>query len=136
MLTELEVKKIIATYQESWEKKDTSKIPNIFTENATYREKAFGMPLQGLSEIIRYWDEKVVQAQDNINFELNAIYIDGTTAIAEWDVKFDDLARKVRKHLKEIAVLKINNGKISSLHEYWDSEVISDIGIEDKENSC
>jgi ketosteroid isomerase-like protein len=124
MLTKLEVKKIISVYQASWEKKDTSQIPKIFTENATYKEKALGIALQGLDEIMRYWDQKVVQGQDNINFELNTIYIDRNTAIVEWEVKFDDLVSSVRKHLKEIAVLKINKGKISSFHEYWDSKVI------------
>ena len=128
MLTKLEVINIMSIYKYSWEKKDTSKIPAIFHETATYQEKVLGLPMQGLSEIMQYWDEKVVQGQNNINFGLDEIYIDGNTAIVEWDVKFDDLIRKVRKHLKEIAVLKISEGKILSFHEYWDSKVIGDLG--------
>jgi len=124
MLTKQKVEEIVSIYQESWEKKDTSKILTIFTENAIYQEKALGKPLRGISEIMKYWDERVVQGQNNIDFKVNTIYIDGNTAIVEWDVKFDDLVRKVRKHLKEVAILKIHNGKISSFHEYWDSEVL------------
>jgi len=124
MLEKQKVKEIISIYKEAWEKKDTSKVLTIFSKNAIYHERMLEKPFQGYSEIKKYWDERVVQGQNNIDFKLSAIYVDKDTAIVEWDVKFDDLVRKVRKHLKEIAVLTIYDGKISSFREYWDSKDI------------
>ena len=124
MLEKQKIEEIISIYKEAWEKKDTSKILTIFSENAIYYEKMHEKPFRGFSEIKRYWDTRVVQGQNNIDFKLNTIYIDRDIAIVEWDVKFDDLERKVRKHLKEIAVLTIYDGKISSFREYWDSKDI------------
>ena len=124
MLEKQKVEEIISIYKEAWEKKDTSKVLTIFSKNAIYYERMLEKPFRGYSEIKRYWDERVVQGQNNIDFKLSAIYVDKDTAIVEWDVKFDDLQRKVRKHLKEIAVLKIYDGKISSFCEYWDSKNI------------
>jgi hypothetical protein len=35
----------------------------------------------------------------------NPQYLDGDTAIAEWEAEFDEVIEGVRKHMKDIAVL-------------------------------
>ena len=79
-------------------------------------------PYRGHKEIRRYWQKKVVGEQSRIRFNLKSLYVDGNTAVAEWEATFDDTKKKVRTNLKEIAVLKIKNGKIQSLREYWHSK--------------
>jgi hypothetical protein len=69
-----------------------------------------------------YWQTKVVEAQANIRCELLSVYLDGETAIAEWEARFDDLAQGVRKRMREIAVLEFDGPLIASLREYWASE--------------
>jgi len=53
------------------------------------------------------------------------LYLDGNTAIAEWDAEFDDLAQGVRKHMIEVAILEFEGKLVGSLREYWSSEVLS-----------
>jgi len=52
------------------------------------------------------------------------LYLEGNTAIAEWEAEFDDLERQVRKQMREIAVLVFDGKRISSLREYWISKAI------------
>ena len=115
---------VIATYIKAWETQDPDLIVTIFTEGATYHERVLKDPIPDREAIREYWQTKVVQSQANIKCELRNLYLDGNTAIAEWETHFDDLAKGERKHMKEIAVLTFEDGLISSLREYWSSETV------------
>ena len=123
-LTKDDVREVIALYIKAWQDQDPDLICTIFTPDATYHERVMGPPIPNREAIRRYWQEKVVQAQANITCLLVELYLDGDTAIAEWEAEFDDLAQGVRKHMKEIAVLEFEDGLISSLREYWASETV------------
>lgn len=116
------VREVLATYIRAWETQDPGLITTIFTPEATYHERVMGAPIPDREAIRRYWVEKVVRAQRNISCRLLRLYIDGDTAIAEWEAEFDDLAQGVRKRMKEIAVLEFDGTRIRSLREYWASE--------------
>jgi hypothetical protein len=47
-------------------------------------------PILGRDAICDYWQTKVVEGQGNIRCELLNLYLDGNTAIAEWETEFDD----------------------------------------------
>ena len=53
--------------------------------------------------------------------------MDGNTAIAEWQAEFDDLAKGVRKRMREVAILEFEGGLIASLREYWASEQVGQL---------
>jgi hypothetical protein len=103
-------------------------IVTIFTTAATYHERVLGEPIPDREAIRDYWRVKVVEAQANITCKLLSLYLDGDTAIAEWEAWFDDLAQGVRKHMREIAVLEFDGPLIGSLREYWASERIGEPG--------
>lgn len=124
MLTKQEVREVLDVYIRAWESQDPDLIVTIFTASATYHERVLADPIPDRDAIRRYWEEKVVRAQANIRCELLNLYLDGTTAIAEWQAEFDDLAQGVRKRMREIAVLTFEGNLISSLREYWASEPI------------
>jgi ketosteroid isomerase-like protein len=124
MLTRQEAHETIAVYIKAWQSQDPDLIVSIFTPDATYHERVLQEPIPDREAIRRYWVDKVVQSQANITCELRNLYLDGDTVIAEWDADFDDLAQGVRKHMREIAVLTFEGRLISSLREYWASEVI------------
>jgi ketosteroid isomerase-like protein len=115
---------VLDTYIRAWETQDPDLIVTIFTENATYHERVLEDPIPDREAIRHYWQSKVVQAQANITCELLTMYLDGTTVIAEWEAEFDDLAKGVRKRMREIAVLVFEGHLIASLREYWASEPI------------
>lgn len=107
----------LETYGKAWVEQDPLLILTIFTPDATYRERVFENPFRGHDEIKRYWQEKVVEEQSNISFALLNTYIDGDTAIAEWEASFTDPDGK--KRIREVAILEFEGNRIKSLREYW-----------------
>ncbi len=63
-------------------------------------------PIRDRSGIRKYWQKKVVTEQANIEAELLNLYLDGTTAIAEWEAGFDDLVAGCRKRMRDVAILE------------------------------
>jgi len=112
-------------YKTAWEQQNPELILTIFTKDAVYHERVLQEPIRGHEGIAAYWQEKVVEGQSRISFTLLNTHIDGSTGIAEWEVSFDDVVQRKRKHMKEIAILEFVDGKIASLREYWASEVTS-----------
>lgn len=123
-LTKQDVRNVLDIYIQAWTGQDPDLIVNIFTDAATYHERVLEEPIKNRDGIRRYWQTKVVEAQANIKCELLNVYLDGNTAIAEWEAEFDDVVRGVRKRMREVAILTFEEALISSLREYWVSEVI------------
>lgn len=126
-LTRQDVRDVLDVYIRAWEGQDPDLIVTIFTENATYHERVLEAPIPNREAIRRYWVTKVVGAQANITCKLLNVYLDGTTAIAEWLAEFDDVTQGIRKRMREIAVLDFQGRQISALREYWSSERVADL---------
>lgn len=124
MVTKTQAREVLVTYIKAWETQNPSLIVTIFTPSATYHERVLAEAIPDREAIRRYWQSKVVEAQANIRCDLLNVYVDGDTVIAEWLAEFTDLAQGVRKRMKEIAVLEFEGLLISSLREYWASEVV------------
>jgi ketosteroid isomerase-like protein len=125
--TKQDVREVLDIYVRAWVGQDPDLIVTIFTEDATYHERVLEAPIPNRDAIRRYWETKVVESQANIKCEVLNVYLDGDTAIAEWEAEFDDLVRRVRKRMREIAVLTIEDRKITSLREYWSSEAVGEL---------
>jgi hypothetical protein len=123
-LTKDDVRGVIDIYIKAWEMQDPDLILTIFTPTATYHERVLQEPIRDESGIRAYWQSKVVESQANISCKLLSLYLDGTTAVAEWEAEFDDLVRGLRKRMREVAILEFDGEKIASLREYWSSETI------------
>jgi ketosteroid isomerase-like protein len=114
-------------YKTAWEQQDSALILTIFRPDAVYHERVLQEPIRGHKGIAAYWQEKVVKGQGRIGFTLLHTYLDGSTGIAEWEVSFDDVVQRQRKHMREIAILEFIDGKITSLREYWASEIMGEL---------
>jgi ketosteroid isomerase-like protein len=128
-LTKQDVRDVIDVYIRAWETQDPDLIVTIFTESARYHERVMEAAIPNREAIRRYWQSKVVEAQANITCRLLNLYLDGDTAIAEWEAEFDDMAQGVRKRMREIAVLVFEGRRIASLREYWASQTVGVEGI-------
>jgi len=124
-LTKPEVREIVERYIRAWVKQDPDLILTVFTESATYHERVLEKPIRGHKGIRQYWEEKVVKSQGRIECQLLNLYLDGCTAIAEWEACFDDLKQGVRKRMREVAILEFEGRLIASLREYWASQDIT-----------
>lgn len=126
-LTKQDVRDVLDIYVRAWETQDPDLIVTIFTPDATYHERVLQDPIPDRDAIREYWETKVVASQANIKCEVLSVYLDGTTAIAEWEAHFDDLAQQVRKRMREIAVLDFEGRRIKALREYWSSETVAEL---------
>ena len=123
-LTKKEVRTIIGIYVRAWVEQDPNLIVTIFTASAIYHERVLGEPNRNREGIRKYWQEKVVESQGRIECDLLNLYLDGDTAIAEWEARFDDRVKGGRKRMREVAILEFEGRLIASLREYWTSENI------------
>ena len=123
-LTKKDVHAIVDLYIRAWREQEPSEIVKIFTDSAVYQERAFEEPIKGRERIRDYWQGKVVESQARIECELINLYLDGDTAIAEWQAEFDDIEQGCRKRIREVAILEFRDGLIANLREYWTSELI------------
>jgi hypothetical protein len=126
-LTRQDVQDVVDTYIRAWVEKDPDLIVTIFTDTATYHERVLEAPIQNREGIRQYWQTKVVESQDRITCKLLSLFLDGTTAIVEWEAEFDDLPQKVRKRMREVAILDFEGQLIASLREYWSSEKMASL---------
>ena len=129
-LTRERAREVLDIYIRAWEEQDPSLIVTIFTETATYHERVLGKPIPNRDAIREYWQTKVARDQANIRARLLTFYVDADrdTVIAEWEAEFDDLAKGVRKRMREVAILEFDGPLIDSLREYWSSESIGKLG--------
>jgi ketosteroid isomerase-like protein len=118
------VRNVVDVYIRAWTEQDPALIVTIFTEDATYHERVLREPIRTREGIRDYWRTKVVGAQARIECRLLALYVDGDTAVAEWEARFDDLAEGFRKRMREVAILEFEGERIAHLREYWSSEVL------------
>lgn len=116
-----QVRRVIDIYLRAWMTQDPDLIVTVFTPNATYHERVLGEPIRDRAGIREYWRTKVAQDQANIHAELLGLYVDGGTAIAEWEARFDDLVEGCRKLMREVAILEFEGDRIAHLREYWAS---------------
>ena len=124
-LTKQDVRNVVDLYIRAWVEQDTDLIGTIFTDTATYHERVFEPPIQDRDGIRAYWKNKVVESQSSIKCKLLNLYLDGDTAIVEWEAEFDDLIQKVRKRIREVAILVFEGRRVASLREYWSSEQVA-----------
>lgn len=124
-LAKEDVRKLVDIYLRAWITQDPDLILTIFTPTATYHERGLQQPLHDHAGIREYWQTKVVKEQANIQAELLSLYLDATTAIAEWEARFDDVVEGHRKRMHEVAILELAGNRIASLREYWTSERLS-----------
>jgi ketosteroid isomerase-like protein len=124
-MTKQDVINTVDIYIQAWVEQDPDKIVTIFTDEATYHERVLDEPIRGREGIREYWQTKVVESQGRITCRLLSTYLDGDTAIVEWEAEFDDIAQGTRKQMREIAVLVFEGRLIASLREYWSSKPIA-----------
>lgn len=121
-VTDEKVTEVLGIYGEAWVTQNPNLILSIFTEDATYQEGPFAVPMVGRAAIKAYWEKKVVAEQSDIHFRVTTILIDGNDVAVEWVADFIDLVKKEKVHLYEVAFLKFEGDYISSLRETWRSE--------------
>ena len=124
-LTKQDVRDVLDVYIKAWQTQDPDLIVTIFTESATLPRAGDGRARSRTGRrSARTGRPRSSRAQANIPCRLLNLYLDGDTAVAEWEAEFDDMAQGVRKRMQEIAVLEFDGPLIAWLREYWASETV------------
>lgn len=118
-LTHQDVRETLATYIRAWVEQDPDLILTIFTPAGTYHERVLEDPIRGHDGIRAYWQDKVCGAEANIRCRLLNVYVDGSTAIAEWEASFDDTVQGNHKWGRWVAILEFEGRLIQSFRELW-----------------
>lgn len=119
-MTRERAQELLSIYGRAWMQRDADLILTIFTSDATYFDPAEG-EIQGHDGIKHYWQFKVLESQQDIDFKLLHFWVDGDTVIAEWHAKFIDTKRQLRIDMTEVAIFGIEGDRFSSLREYYRS---------------
>jgi uncharacterized protein (TIGR02246 family) len=106
-------------YGEAWETRDPEKAAAIFTENATYHEMPFDEPKMGRKGIREYW-AGVTADQRDVQFDSQALAVEGNRGVAHWSAKFRSQSTGATLELDGVFVLEFDaSGLCTSLREWW-----------------
>lgn len=122
MVSKQRVRELVETYGRAWVEQDPDLVLSVFTPDAVFHEYVLRKPHVGHAAIRKYWVDKVVEEQFDIEFDLLDVFVDGNTAIAEWDVSFESSEEDKRLHLRSVAVMEFEDDLIARQREYWHSE--------------
>lgn len=117
MATHEDVKNWAEAYRVAWEQADSEAVADLFTDDATYRDKIFEEPNQGRQGVIDYWT-RVTGPQSNATVLMGEPLISGNRADIEfWTTMAFDGAPTT---LAGCLLLDFDdNGKCTALREYW-----------------
>lgn len=88
MISESEVRAWVAAYGDAWVTQDPAKIVKLFTPAATYRERRFRNPIDGVAAIGAYWRDLVHDLQRDVHFEPEQVAVVGDQAFVHWTAHF------------------------------------------------
>ena len=114
--------KWLQLYGKAWEERNPASIKELFSKNATYSEKPFSPPFEGIDEITKYW-EGISQTQKDISFDYQIISINNNIGIAHFEASFLRYPGPIRVKLDGIfQVIFDSEGKCTSFSEWWQSQ--------------
>ena len=119
-MTHEQATKLIELYGQAWMQRDAELILGVFTPEATYFDPAEG-EVRGHAGIKKYWEDKVIASQQDIQFKLLNVWVDSETVIAEWEAHFLDTKRQLNIAMTEVAIFGVDGDRFSSLREYYRS---------------
>ena len=106
-------------YETAWEDLDADAAARLFTSDALYFETPWSEPFEGRDGIAEYWTG-VTADQRNVDFEFDVIAINGSTAVARWNARFELASTGAELALDGVFVLEFADGDaVSELREWW-----------------
>jgi ketosteroid isomerase-like protein len=88
MISETEARAWIEAYGEAWTTQDPDKIVQLYTRDASYRERRFHPGIRNTEHIWEYWDLIVRELQRDVGFEVVSVAVSGDTAFFNWRSHF------------------------------------------------
>ena len=110
--------RIMEDYRRAWERQDADLLLTLFSENATYHENPFNVPLEGHAAIREYW-LRVTENQKDIRFRWRPVHSAGSDHAIEWEAEFTRTTPQQKVELRGMMFLTLAGERIARLREYW-----------------
>src|SRR4051794_23128508 len=88
VITEADARAWTEAYGDAWVTRDPDKVVKLFTPDATYRERRFFAPLEGVEAIRNYWQMLVHDLQRDVGYDVEQIVVSGDQALVHWTAHF------------------------------------------------
>ena len=75
-------------YGAAWIDRDPAQVAELFTADASYRERRFRRPIRTRQAIRDYWQVIVREQQRDVVFTAGQIMVDGDQALVQWTAHF------------------------------------------------
>lgn len=109
-------------YKRAWMTRDPELIRELFTDDASYQEKPFELPMNGLEAIRDYW-KVVSETQEDVKFNYQILGQDKNQGIAHWSASFIRRPQKTLVKLDGIMIASLNSdNKCTAFQEWWQSK--------------
>jgi len=111
----------LTLYKKAWTSRDSSIIPQLFSEDATYQEKPFDAKISGLESIIQYWN-KISSEQEDIKFSYTLLATTKDYGLAHWNASF--LRNSDAKFVKLDGIFLVyldKDNRCTRFQEWWQS---------------
>lgn len=113
------------SYTQAWTALDPSAASALYSNDATYQEDPFELPMQGAEQIRKYWED-VARGQRDVTASYEVLSSCGNQNIVHWHASFTRVPSGQRVELDGIAeVLLEKNGRCVRFREWWDRKQTS-----------
>lgn len=113
------------SYTKAWIALDPSAASALYSKDATYQEDPFELPMQGVEQIRKYWED-VARGQRDVTASYEVLSSCGNQNIVHWHASFSRVPSGQRVELDGIAeVLLEKNGRCVRFREWWDRKQTS-----------
>jgi len=112
----------IEKYFSAWKNQNVSNLGEIFTQDAHYIVRPFGLEKYvGLEAIVKYWQDNSVSKQVDPNPYIITKVIHNDTAFIEWQCDYKNQEQEP-KQMRGMMVLEFKDGLIMELREHYESQ--------------
>jgi hypothetical protein len=116
---------VINNYFEAWKQQDPQLLEKVFTNDAKYIVKPFGIEEHhGIDAIKDYWRAKPVNLQVNPSPKIISQAFGKNACFIEWETKFTTSDKK-HKIVRGMMRLEFKDGLVQELREHYNAQELS-----------
>jgi hypothetical protein len=109
---------LLARYKRAWEQRDVDLALSLFDAGAEFRFDPFEPPLSGVNAIRAWWNATVA-AIDNVDFDLERIWLAGETVLASFHAGWTERATAERTRTRGFLTFELGpDGLVRRLRDW------------------
>ena len=116
MVARSQVTNWITDYERAWRTPGTALLRDLFTDDASYQQTPYDVPILGLIDIASMWEEEREGPDEVFTVTSEVVAVEGETAVVRVQVEYGD---PVTQEYLDLWVIRFNpNGRCVSFEEW------------------